>query len=196
MQLLDGGGLREVERLVRELNAHGSAFAAAERGARFRRWTERLTRERELWLQVSRDRLVRTTSIGYRAVPVATLTTRQQRMKAVQNAFYGRYMAAGRVAYADPPGRLRRHDRLVLLVGELEADVSNGGFAQYLLNKGARRARAALRVLELVGARKTATMLRRAIAAGESSPLLAKLDAQFYRTAEDLPTLTMRHVSA
>ncbi len=34
-----------------------------------------------------------------------------------------------------------------LLVGELEADVNNGGFSQYLDNEGRRRARAALAAL-------------------------------------------------
>lgn len=87
------------------------------------------------------------------------LTPRQRRIHAGQEAFYARYMAVGQKAYRDPRYRLTPDDRLVLLVGELEADVNNGGFSQYLDNKGRRRARAALAALQKVGARKTARML-------------------------------------
>jgi hypothetical protein len=47
--------------------------------------------------------------------------------------------------------------------------VNNGGFSQYLSNKGPRRARAALEAR------------------------LAALDKRFYAEAQDLPTLAARH---
>jgi hypothetical protein len=103
-------------------------------------------------------------------------------------------MAVGARAYRRPAPRLSRDDRLVLLIGELEADVNNGGFAQYLDNQGRRRAGAALAALRTVGAKRTARMLEQALAPGASSDRLSALADRFYAAPEDLPLLAGRHV--
>ncbi|MFZ5786014.1 MAG: DMP19 family protein [Acidobacteriota bacterium] len=56
--------------------------------------------------------------------------------------------------------------RLIVLVGELEAEVANGGFAQHLESKGEARAREALGCLESIGATRTARWLRSALRPG------------------------------
>jgi hypothetical protein len=124
------------------------------------------------------------------------MTAAQRARHAVQEAFYARYMAAGRVAYGGPGGyqRLMRADRLLLLVGELEADVNNGGFSQYLLNKGRRRARRAVEALDTIGARRTARMLEAALRNAADDTALAKLDERFYEAPEDLAVLATRHL--
>ena len=103
-------------------------------------------------------------------------------------------MTVGQKAYRDPRYRLAPADRLVLLIGELEADVNNGGFDQYLTNKGRRRARAALAALRTVGARKTAGMLAKAMAPRATPAQLPALDERFYRVPEDLAVFTARRV--
>jgi hypothetical protein len=70
----------------------------------------------------------------------------------------------------------------------------NGGFAQYLDNKGRRRAGAALAALHAVGARRTARMLEQALAPRTSATRMSTLDDRFYAVPEDLALLTGRHV--
>ena len=92
-------------------------------------------------------------------------------------------------------GVLSPDDRLILLVGELEADINNGGFSQYLHNKGEARAREALSCLSEIGARRTGRWLAAAIEAGADADDLGRLDQQFYDKPEDLASLAMIYVS-
>jgi hypothetical protein len=104
-----------------------------------------------------------------------------------QAAFYERY------GQLDPQGgALSQDDRLILLVGELEADVNNGGFGQYLGNKGEARAREALASLSAIGARRTGRWLEAALEAGADG--LERLDQQFNEKPEDLASLVMTYI--
>jgi hypothetical protein len=76
-------------------------------------------------------------------------------------------------------------------IGEFEADVNNGGFSQFLLNKGRRRALATVGALRKIRAPKTAAMLRSALAHPTEAELLVKLDDRFYKVPEDLAVKTM-----
>jgi hypothetical protein len=156
-------------------------------------WREQLDGERTLEISVVTGDIARTAGVEYRSVRRKRLTPRQ-RIHALQEAFYARYMAVGQKAYRSRSYRLSAPDRLLLLIGELEADVNNGGFDQYLLNKGRRRALAALAALRTVGARTTAAMLQKAMAPGTSDEERSALDARFYRVPEDLAVLAARHV--
>ncbi len=136
-------------------------------------------------------------SVQYRAIVHRRLTQRQRKLFALHEAFYARYNDVARRAYASNHGsRLRLTDRLVLLIAELEADVNNGGFRQYLDNKGRRRARSALAALHEVGAKRTAVMLAVALASHADEPRLKRLDDRFYRLPEDLAALVMMHIAA
>jgi hypothetical protein len=120
---------------------------------------------------------------------------RAKRRHAIQDLFVARWLEVGQRAYA--PGsraRLSPDDRLVLLVGELEADVNNGGFDQYLLNKGRRRATHALAALRRIGARRTAELLEAALDPKVTSREKDALDRRFYRVPEDLAILVMEHL--
>ena len=176
MRMLNKGGLRGVERLVGALNAKGHRFQPVESGPGGRFWRE--------------DADYKMAALRYLAVP--KLTRAEIERAAVQKAFYDRYMAIGQRAYRKP-GPLPAVERRLLLVGELEADVNNGGFSQYLLNKGRRRARAALAALKVIGARKTARLLAQALAPSVSEAKLAALDDAFYKAPEDLALLAAKH---
>ena len=80
------------------------------------------------------------------------------------------------------------------MVGELEADVNNGGFGQYLENKGEVRAREALRHLSTIGAKRTARWLTAALAPTADPSGLEKLDQQFFAKPEDLASLAMSYI--
>jgi hypothetical protein len=64
-------------------------------------------------------------------------------MDPLHHAFYARYLAVGHTAYAlVNKARVASDDRLVLLIGELENNVNNSGFAQYLAPRRTGVARA------------------------------------------------------
>jgi hypothetical protein len=195
MRLTGGGGLRAAERAIAGLNARGRQLILAESHAGLRTWREELAGGRRmLQIRLAVTRAYRSASVRYQPVRPARLTPRQRTIHGLQQAFYARCMAVGQRAYRDPAYRASAPDRLLLLIGELEADVNNGGFDQYLGNKGRRRARAALAALRAVGARKTAAMLARALAPETSPAERAALDDRFYRVPEDLAVLAARHV--
>ena len=75
---------------------------------------------------------------------------------------------------------------------ELEADVNNGGFAQYLDNKGLRRAGEALQALRRVGATATSRLLVAALKPSLSEVARNRLDDRFYKSREDLAYLASR----
>ena len=193
MRLMAAGGVRMAARIVDQTQIACRHLTPLERTGTLRAW--KLTnpeRRVELTIRISSSRVMRTSSVMFRKLP-APLTRREEERKRVQDTFYARYTAAARRAYVE--GRqLSRADRLILLVGELEADVNNGGFDQYLGNKGRRRANATIAALRKIGAKRTATMLSKAAAPSATPTLLGRLDDEFYRVPEDLALFTMRHL--
>jgi hypothetical protein len=190
MKALQEGGLPAVHRLVAALNAGGHRFALVEKRPGVRGWREEIhDAKRAFELRVATNRSYKSAALRY--LPVQKV--RKTKAHALQELFYARYMAIGQKAYRDSGYRLSPAERRLLLVGELEADVNNGGFSQYLHNKGVRRARAALVALNAIGARKTAAMLALALAPEVTEAQLAALDERFYRVPEDLAVLGARH---
>ncbi|MGH7343564.1 MAG: DMP19 family protein [Candidatus Rokuibacteriota bacterium] len=194
MRLVTAEGLPAVDAATVALNARGRRLRLVGKHRAGRKWREDLEAGRTLEIDVIAGQFYRSTHVDYRVVREPRLTPRQRVIRGLQEAFYSRYMAVGQKAYGDPRHRPTPPDRLVLLIGELEADVNNGGFDQYLINKGRRRARAALAALRAVGARKTAGMLAKAMAPRATPAELAALDERFYRVPEDLAVFTARHV--
>ena len=192
--LLHGAGLRGVERVVRDAGVAGLQRVAGD-GPGLRRWTTlAVVHQADVMISVWSSKVLRAVSVNWYALPQQPKTRKERELKQLQDQFYARYMEAGDRAYATPPQRISAADRQILLVGELEADVNNGGFSQYLFNKGRRRAGAALRALDAIGATSTAAMLRAAMAASPDEDTLQKLGAKFYRSREDLAVLAIRHV--
>jgi hypothetical protein len=184
-----------VDRIIAAANDRGARFASVNASPTVRHWRMALDDGGALNVVVSAMDDLRTASVHF-TDPPPVLTPRQRRRHAVQERFYARYREAGRRAYAQPPQRIGADDRLVLLVGELEADVNNGGFDQYLDNKGRPRARAALEALKKIRAARTARLLEAALLPKVSREELSSLDAKFYDHPEDLATLAMRAIEA
>jgi hypothetical protein len=193
MRLMAAGGVRMAARIVDQTQIKCRHLTPLERTGTLRGW--KLTdpkRRVELTIRISSSRVVRTSSVMFGKLP-APLTRREEERKLVHDAFYARYTAAAHRAYVEGR-RLSRADRLILLVGELEADVNNGGFDQYLGNKGRRRANATIAALRRIGAKRTATMLWKATAPSATRALLGRLNDEFYRLPEDLAVFTLRHL--
>ena len=192
MRILHTAGLRAVERLIVAAQIPGLVAVTDRVFPGRREWTAvDRARGARLGVVVSSNQYFKLISVMWSALP-PPLTPRQEKTKQVQDAFYARYNAAAERDYATPPRRISAADRQILLVGEFEADWNNGGFSQYLSNKGRRRATAALRALEDVGANKTAELLRQALSAADDDAARQKLDDRLHRTREDLAVLAMK----
>jgi hypothetical protein len=195
MRILRRHGLAGVERAIGRLRLNGRVLDAEDESGPVwsRSWRVRLDDpDREVGVSVMDAGEIRTSSIEYRRQH--RLSAREQRLAAVHGAFYARYDEVASRAYRAGGSRaLSRADRHLLLVAELEAEVNNGGFRQYLRNKGRRRARSAVAALRAVGARRTQRMLEAALAPGASASRLARLDDRFCQAPEDLAALVMSH---
>jgi hypothetical protein len=182
----------------RALGATGTSWVLAVHEPRARSWKAPHPRgTHEIVVSVTGDRILRTASVSSLSLQERRIPPAQRARHARQEAFYARYMAAGRVAYASPRGerRLSRADRLLLRIGEFEADVNNGGFGQYLSNKGRRRAGLTLKALQAIGARRSARLLEEALRA-RTDAALEKLDNRFYRGYGDLAVLALNYVES
>lgn len=153
-------------------------------------WEEKLPDGRRLVLEVWVSRDVCSSSMKY--LP-ATESIRPKRAHLEREPFYERFNKAFKREQAGK--QLSAADRTALLIGELEADVNNGGFCQYFGNKGRRRAKAALRELEAVGAKSTASLLRTALARKSTPNAFEDLDDRFIFNTEDVALLTIHYLA-
>ena len=189
MGALGAGGRQAGESLVNSLSEHGYDVVRV----RPCFWQVVLPPPRvlEVWFNPPKDPII--AALSYReGKPWGSPA--QKRAAERQEAFYARYEKLIPIDDA-VAGALSPEDRLIFIVGEFEADVNNGGFGQYLDNKGVDRAQEALRYLEQIGAGRTARWLSSALEGATDSAALDRLDNQFFKKPQDLPSLVMRHLS-
>jgi hypothetical protein len=186
MDALRSGGRQAGEKLVESLGAHGYAVERLDALPCMWRVAIPSPRVLEIWFTGGDNPVV--AAVSYRLGK--PWGTRAQKTAAkLQAKFYRRYEHL-----APHDATLSLDDRLIQLVGELEADVNNGGFGQYLSNKGEARAREALTCLSAIGAKRTARWLASALEGRGGADGLMRLDEQFYEKAEDLASLAMGHI--
>ncbi|MCM2255484.1 MAG: DMP19 family protein [Vicinamibacteria bacterium] len=197
-RLVRDAGASGAQALIERLKASGHALEAVVQAGPFRSWREVRRDGRVLEIVVNPGPVVFSALVKWEVAVAPRPQKRGERARAaLHEAFYARFAAAaglGPEAGKPRPRRLAKGDRLVLLVGDLEADVNNGGFSQYLLNKGRRRAGDAARALEQIGAARTARWLRTALEKADDEAALGRLDTAFYDRPEDLAALCMRYV--
>jgi hypothetical protein len=186
MDALRNGGRQAGEKLVESLIAHGYTLERLDGLPCMWRVVIPPPRVLEIWFTGGDNPVI--AALGYR-VGKPWGSGAQKTAAKLQAEFYRRYE---RLTALD--GALSPEDRVIQLVGELEADVNNGGFGQYLHNKGEVRAREALACLSAIGARRTARWLASALEHRGGADALTRLDQQFYGKAEDLASLTMAHI--
>ena len=187
MRLVLAEGLPGVRRLMKKLSAR-LAFEPVFAGGSVRAWRY-VVEDRVFEIQTNTGRSIKSASITYSKGPCPSVSPTERARHSLQQQFYARYGkvgAAGRLASS----RLSPSDRLVRSIGDLEADLNNGGFAQYLGNKGRVQAARVLRQLRKIGARRTAELLESALREPRDSPL-DSLDAAYYRQPDDLATFVM-----
>lgn len=187
MEALRSGGREAGERLVESLTARGYALQRLEALPCMWRVAVPSPRVLEIWFTGGDNPVV--AALSYR-VGNPWGSSAQKRAARLQAEFYRRYEAL-----APEDATLSEDDRLIQVVGELEADVNNGGFGQYLSNKGEARAREALAGLSAIAARRTARWLRSALDADGSADVLARLDQQFCEKTEDLASLAIAYIN-
>jgi hypothetical protein len=189
MQVLRSGGRPAGDMLVDSLAGNG--FVLKRLDALPSMWLVVLPAPRvlEIWFTGERE-ISGVAALSYR-VGKPWGSKAQKAAAKLQAEFYGRFEKQ-----PAKDARLSRDDRLIQLVGEFEADVNNGGFGQYLGNKGEARARKTLASLKSIGAKRTSEWLSAALEAGNDEATLQKLDQEFFANSEDLAVLTMKHIES
>jgi hypothetical protein len=186
MDALKGGGRPAGEGLVDSLAGHGYVLERLDALPCMWRVAIPPPRVLEIWFTGGNDPAV--AALSYRIGK--PWGSKKQRIAAtLQAAFYERYEKLVLPGDAKSPD-----EQLIQLVGQLEADINNGGFDQYLRNKGEERSREALASLSVIGARRTARWLASALEAGAGADALERLDKQFYAKPEDLASLVMTYI--
>jgi hypothetical protein len=186
MDALRSGGRPAGEGLVESLAGDGYVLERLDALPCMWRVAIPLPRVLEIWFTGGNDPVV--AALSYR-IGKPWGSTKQRSAAKLQAAFYERYEELALQGDAKSPD-----ERLIQLVGELEADVNNGGFDQYLRNKGEARGREALASLSVIGARRTRRWLASALEAGEGADALERLDKQFYEKPEDLASLVVTYI--
>ncbi len=186
MEALGNGGRQAGERLIESLVAHGYKIERLDALPCMWRVAVPSPRVLEIWFTGGDNPVI--AALSYRVGKPWGSKAHKIAAK-LQAEFYRRYERL-----AAEQGALSPDDRVIQLVAELEADVNNGGFGQYLDNKGEARAREALACLSAIGARRTGRWLASALEDRGNVDGLARLDQEFYGKAEDLASLTMTHI--
>lgn len=191
MQVVLGEGLPGVRRLIKELNARLPLDLVFATGS-VREWRHP-AKDSVFSIQTNTGRSIKSACVTYAPIVRRRVSPRDQARHLIQQKFYARYAevgAAGRLASM----RLSASDRLIRSIGDLEADLNNGGFAQYLSNKGRVQANRTLVQLREIKARRTAGLLASALQERLGASL-ASLDNAYNRRPEDLAVMVMRALS-
>jgi hypothetical protein len=191
MRIVRTKGLPGVRRLVKRLTSTTSLDPVFASGS-VRAWRHTVA-DRVLVLQTITGRSMKNATLLYSQAP-RTPGPKARVRQNLQDRFYARYNQVGPAGESRTTRRPSAADRLVRVIGDLEADINNGGFDQYLCNKGRPQARRAAKCLQSIGARRTGRLLQSALGLPPHSPQFERLDEAFYRSSEDLPSLVMRHL--
>lgn len=132
----------------------------------------------------------------------------------LRQSFYKRFVQIVTNVDDDRFTELEPDARDIFVVGLLEGEVNNGGFSQYFWNTEGQHAAATVEVLKRIGAKDTASLLRRAMklygappkddldewydrlerVESEHPDAIAELDEHFYEGVDDLSVLVMKHL--
>lgn len=193
--------------LLRRRGTKGvSAFLGSLPGHHFQQ-SDGLVPGETRFVEAGRDatrRLVVTTFIGPHSASVNVIVEREPAAATERDprhkAFYEIWESMVGLADSEVES-LDATRRAVFYVGLLEAEVMNGGLGQYLSNTGGVHVDATLRCLTEIGARRTASILVRAVQLGSSArsyteawdsnaEVYGRLDEELLGSGEDLAGLT------
>ncbi len=72
--------------------------------------------------------------------------------------------------YGDKIDKLSNAEKVIYLIGDVEGEVNNGGFSQYMYNSSGKYAKEAIEALKIIGANYTASLLEDAIEIYKNGP--------------------------
>jgi len=144
------------------------------------------------------------------------LDSGEEALEDLRRSFYKRFVEIVTNVDSDRFTEFEAEARDIYVVGLLEGEVNNGGFSQYFWNTEGQHAAVTVDVLKRVGAKETASLLRRAMKLygappsddldewydrlervdSEHEDALAELDEHFYEGVDDLPVLVMKHLNS
>lgn len=154
--------------------------------------------------------------VVFEAAESTDVSSGEEALENLRQSFYKRFVDIVTNADTDRFTELEPDARDIYVVGLLEGEVNNGGFSQYFWNTEGQHAAVTVDVLKRVGAKETASLLRRAMKLYGAPPSedldewydrlervdsehecdLAELDEHFYEGVDDLPVLVMKHLNS
>ncbi|MDX1512800.1 MAG: DMP19 family protein [Gammaproteobacteria bacterium] len=210
-------GQKGVDETIRLLNENGHALKQVARDGELTEYSELLSDgERVFQIRASVSDEFSYVDVRFDVNDTGGDGADDAAAEALRRAFYERYLDI--VSHVDPDkiDEFAEDARDIYTVGLLDGEVNNGGFSQYFWNTEGQFAAHTLEVLKRIGAKETASLLRRAMkiygapssgdveewydrlekVEAEHADALEDLDEQFYEVLDDLPVLVMNHLQA
>ncbi|HEY5701075.1 MAG TPA: DMP19 family protein, partial [Gammaproteobacteria bacterium] len=210
-------GQKGVDETIRLLNEHGHCLKQVARDGELTEYSEVLSDgERVFQIRASVSEEFSYVDVRFDINDVGDQGTDDSAMEALRHEFYQRYVDIATHGDPDKIDEFPPDARDIYTVGLLDSDVNNGGFSQYFWNTDGQFAVETLEVLKRIGAKETASLLRRAMklygapptgdveewydrlekVESEHADALEDLDEHFYEVLDDLPVMVMSHLQA
>ena len=217
LEAMNENGKKGVEEAVQRLNHNGHALKLVAGDGELSEYSEKLSDgERMFVIRACLSDEFSFVHVLFEKAEDPELGPEEEVLESLRQTFYKRFVDIVTNVDTDRFTELESDSRDVYLIGLLEGEVNNGGFSQYFWNTEGQRAAATLEVLKRVGAKDTASLLRRAMKLygapptddldewydrlervdSEHQDVLEELDEHFYEGVDDLSVLVMKHLQS
>ncbi len=217
LEAMNENGKKGVDEAIGLLNNNGHELRLVASDGELSEYSERLSDgERLFVVRACLSSEFSFVHVLYEAAEPAERSPGEEALEDLRQGFYKRFVEIVTNVDSDRFTELEPEARDIYVVGLLEGEVNNGGFSQYFWNTEGQHAAVTVDVLKRVGAKETASLLRRAMKLygappsddldewydrlervdSEHEETLAELDEHFYEGADDLPVLVMKHFTS
>ncbi len=217
LEAMNENGKKGVDEIIGLLNNNGHDLKLVASDGQLSEYSEKLPDGKRLFIvRACLSSEFSFVHVLFELAEPADLGPEEEALEELRQSFYKRFVEIVTNVDADQFTELESDARDIYLVGLLEGDVNNGGFSQYFWNTEGQHAADTVDVLKRIGAKETASLLRRAMKLYGAPPSgdldewydrlervdseheddLAELDERFYEGIDDLSALVMRHLKA
>ncbi len=215
LEAMNEDGKKGVEKAISLLNGNGHNLRLVASDGELSEYSEKLSDgERLLVIRACLSSEFSFVHVLFQSAEPTELGLGDEDVEDLRQTFYKRFVEIVTNVDDDRFTELEPDARDIFVVGVLEGEANNGGFSQYFWNTEGQHAAATVDVLKRIGAKETASLLRRAMkiygappkddldewydrlerVESEHQDILAELDEHFYEGVDDLPVLVMKHL--
>ena len=217
LDAMNENGKKGIDDAIRLLNENGHDLRLVASDGELSEYSESLSDgERLLVVRACLSSEFSFVHVVFEKAKPVELGPEEEALEDLRQSFYKSFVDIVTNVDTERFAELEPDARDIYLVGLLEGEVNNGGFSQYFWNTEGQHAAVTVDVLKRIGAKETASLLRRAMKLygappsddldewydrlervdSEHEDALAELDEHFYEGVDDLAVLLMRHLSA